>query len=364
MRFPLLPSCLAILAACAGARTLAPEKIEFHEPLVVEATKADLELVGKNDEELFAIGSAAFAAGDHARAASAFSRVADLFPGSRHHAAALFNAGLSYRSLGQWRLALERFRALEKDYSGPDADEAAFRVAECLFNLRELPDARAELDGLAQRRDLEPTERIRALDQRGIVELEMGDLEASERSLGAALSMWEEAQGRERLDDHYAAEAQYYLGEVYRHHFRAVMVDPSRDDAGALADALETKAHLLLAAQSHYLKAVRMRDADAAVASGYRVGGLYDELYVQLTEAPLPPGLDAEEQAAYHNELRKRVRVLVLKAIRNYEETLAIAQRAGATSAFVDRTQTSLERMKQALREVDEAPPLERPLHP
>ncbi len=324
---------------------------------MVEAAKVDVELAGKNDEELFAIGSAAHAAGDYARAANAFSRIGDLFPGSRHRAAALFDAGLSYRSLAQWRLALERFRTLAKEYSGPDADEASFLVAECLYNLRQLSDARAELDALAGRKDLEPALRIRALDQRGIVELEVGDLEASERSLRGALAVWDEAQDRERLDEHHAAEAQYYLGEVGRRRFQAVQLDPSKDGIDALADALERKAQLLLSAQGHYLKAVRMRDPEAVVAAGYRIGGLYDELYTQLTQAPLPPGLDAEEQAAYREELGKRVRVLVLKAIRNYEETLAIAQRAGVRSGFVEATHASLERMKGALREVDAQSP-------
>jgi hypothetical protein len=350
-----LAALLLALAACAGART-APHKIEFEEPLVVEATKVDLELAAKNDEELFAIGRAAQAAGDYARAASAFSRIGDLFPGSPHRAAALFDAGLSYRSLGQWRPALERFRTLAKEYSGPDADEAAFRMAECLYNLRQLSDARAELDTLAERKDLGPALRIRALDQRGIVELDMGDLEASGRSLRAALTAWDEAQDHERLDEHYAAEAQYYLGELGRRRFQAVQLDPSKEGTEALADALERKAQLLLTAQGHYLKAVRMRDPEAVVASGYRIGTLYDELYTQLVQAPLPPDLDAEEQAAYREELRQRVRVLVLKAIRNYEETLAIAQRAGVTSGFVEATHASLERMKGALREVDARP--------
>ncbi len=350
MRLHLPAALLLALAACAGARS-APQKIAFEQPLVVEATQADLDLAAKNDEELFAIGSAAHAAGDYARSARAFARIADLFPTSRHRAAALFDAGLAYRSLGEWRLALERFRLLEKEYSGADADEAAFRTAECLYNLRALAEARAELDVLAARKDLEQSLLIRALDQRGIVELEMGDLEASEHSLRAALAHWDEAQDRERLDDHFAAEAQYYLGEVERHRFGAVQVDPSKDGADALADALERKAQRLLAAQGHYLRAVRMRDPDAVVAAGYRIGGLYDELYTQLVQAPLPPGLDAEEQAAYREDLGKRVRVLVLKAIRNYEETLTIAQRAGVTSGFVEATQTSLERMKGVLLE-------------
>ena len=253
-------------------------------------------------------------------------------------------------------MALERFRALAKAYTGPDANEASFRVAECLWHLHELAEARTELDGLARRDDLEPLDHVRALTWRGVVELDQDDAEAAERSLRLALSAWQEAEERELLDDYYPAQAQYYLGEVYRRHFQAVRLDPARDGEAKLGEDLETKAQMLLSAQGHYLRTIRMGNPDWAVAAGYRIGELYDELYVQMTGAALPPGLDAEHQAAYREELRRKVRVLVVKAISIYETTLATARRTGVDNAFVERTQSSLERMKKELL-VAEAPP-------
>ncbi len=344
----LLAALALALAACAGGRPR-PEEIVFREPTVVEARREDLDLAGKNDEELFAVGTAAFSAGDFRRAAAAFSRVADLLPASRHRAAALYDAGLAHERLGEWRLALERFRALEAGYAGPDADEASFRGAECLWHLGELGEARAILDRLAARADLGAAEHVRALAQRGVVELEMGEPASAERSLRLAVSAWQEANDRERLDDRDAAQAQFYLGEVYRGYFQALRLDPARDDEEKLGRDLEEKAQLLLSAQGHYLRTIRMENAEWAIAAGARIGELYDELYTQMTEAPLPPGLDAEQQAAYREELRRRVRVLVTKAIAVYERTLATAQRVGVDNGVVERTQASLERMKRAL---------------
>ena len=347
----ILPALLP-LAACATARgpaAPAPREIGFSEPALVEATPLGIELAGRNDEELFAVGSAAFAAGDFARAAAAFDRLADLFPQSRHHPAALYNAGLAHERREEWSAALERFRALEKGYVGPDADEAAFRVAECLWHLGELQGARTVLDGLARREELRSLDRVRALMQRGVVELDLGDAEAAEKSLRLALQGWEEAKERERLDDYYPAQAQYYLGQVYRWHFQAVKLDPSRQSERELEEALELKAELLLSAQGHYLRTIRMGNPEWAVAAGYRIGELYDELYAHLTEAPLPPGLDGQEQAAYREQLGNKVRVLVTKAIAVYERTLDAAQRARVENVFVERTQASLERMKRAL---------------
>jgi tetratricopeptide (TPR) repeat protein len=316
-------------------------------------TPADLELAGKNDEELFAIGQAALAAREFERAAAAFDRLVDLHPGSRREAQALSGGGVAHERLGQWGLALERFTALERRSAGADAVEAAFRIAECRYHLDDLPAAAAVLARLASRDDLARGDHIRALTQLGIVELEGGRLEDAEGHLRLAVSAWRAGSEQERLDDYYPAQAQYYLGEVYRARFLAVRLDPTTGDEQALAQDLETKASLLLSAQGHYLRAIRMGNGDWAVASGYRVGELYDALHAAMVEAPPPPGLDPEHVEAYRMELKRKVRVLVVKAIAIYEQTLAVAGRAHLEdNRFVAETQASLDRMKQALREV------------
>ncbi|HET8732211.1 MAG TPA: tetratricopeptide repeat protein [Anaeromyxobacteraceae bacterium] len=362
--------CAAAGAPCPGAAApvpagAGPAQLEY-EPEKVEVSRTDLELAGKNDEELFAIGQAAFSAGDYARAANAFGRLADLFPASRREAAALYDAGLAHQRLEQWRLAAERFRTLERKYEGPDALEAAFKLAECHYHLGELEAARGVLDGLARRPSLASGELVRALTQRGIVELELGRPEDAERSLRLAVSTWKQGSESERLDDYYPSQAQFYLGEVYRGHFQAVRLDPSKDGEARLAQDLEDKASLLLSAQGHYLRAIRMGHPDWAVAAGYRIGELYDAFHAALVEAPLPPGLDEEETAAYRAELKRKVRVLVTKAIAIYEQTLAVAGRARVeNNRFVAETQASLDRMKRALRDVPpDAAPAPEPVLP
>jgi len=328
-----------------------PPRLEFP-PDEVKVSRMDLELEGKNDEELFAIGTAAYGAADYARAAAAFARLADLFPRSHHEAAALFDAGLAFERVDEWRLALERFRTLERKYEGPDAVEAAFRIAECQYHLRELAEARATLDALARRADLAAGDRVRALAQRGVIELEQGNAEDAERTLRLALSAYHAASEDERLDDHFAAQAQYYLGEVYREWFRALALDPSKSDDAALERDLEHKAEMLLSAQGHYLRAIRMGNDRWAVASGFRIGELYDELRKQLLDAPLPPGLDDEHAGAYRSELRRRLRVLATKAITAYEQTLSRAARSGVEDLkFLADAQGALERLRAALAE-------------
>ena len=366
--FPLAALAAALWAACATSPRVVPPPAEapkgLEEPALANPPAAelsfppeeltvsalDLELAGKNDEELFAIGTAAYGAKDFERAAAAFARIPDRFPGSPHEAAALFDAGLAYEGLGKWELALERFRALAAGYLGPDALEAAFKVAECLYQLGDLSKTHEALLAIAARPGLDPSSLVRVLTQLGVVELEDGRPDDAERTLRRALAAFQAAASAEPLDPYYPAEAEYYLGETYRSWFLALSVDPSTSDEEKLEETLEHKSEMLLSAQGHYLRAIRMGDDRWAIASGVRVAELYDDFRRQLLEAPLPPGLDEEAARAYREELRSKVRVLATKAVAAYEAALGRAARSGVDDLrFLGEAEEALQRLREAL---------------
>jgi hypothetical protein len=347
---------LGAASACATPHptaTAAPGEPDLRfAPEEVKVSKLDLELSDKNDEELFTVGTAAYEAGDWARAAAAFARIPDRFERSRHVPAALFNAGLAFEKLQEWRLALERFRTLANGWEGPDALESLFKIAECQYNLHELADAHGTLAAIAARPGLAPAAQVRALTQLGVVELEDGRPDDAEKTLRRALSAWQLQGEQERLDPFFPAQAEYYLGEAYRGWFLALPVDPSSGDEQKLQDALEHKSEMLLSAQGHYLRSIRMGDDRWAVAAGARIGELYDTFRRQLLEAPLPPDLDAEGQRAYREELRKRVRILAAKAVSLYEAALGRASRSGVNDLqALGEARDALQRLKDALKD-------------
>jgi len=319
-------------------------------PSADAAAPADADLLLKNDEELFSIGSAAAQAGDDARAAASFGRLADAFPASPRAPAALHGAGLAERRLARWRPALRRLERLIALGPGPAADEARFLAAECRWRLGERGEARALLDGLAAQDDLAPGLRLRASAERAVLDLEDGDAEAARRGLEAGLAAWGVAGERARLDPRESAMARFYLGEANRARFLSAPLDPARGDAALLERELEAKSSLLLAAQEQYLAAMRTGDPAYGVAAGTRVGDLYDELHQQLTEAPVPLELDAAQAAAYRTELAREVAVLSDKAVVAYEETLSAARRAGVDNDFVERAEEALTRLRQGRR--------------
>jgi tetratricopeptide (TPR) repeat protein len=385
---PSLAVLLALaLSGCVHAPTPAPRPAPAisleADPVQVSPDKIDLLLASMNDEELFTKGSSSYASGDFTVAAKAFDRLCDLFPQSVHFAAASYNAGLAHEQLAsaasdddaeaaQWQAALERYRPLLDIEKGTgDQIDAGFRAAECLYHLGAYADAIQLLQRIQARTDLSKNVQLEAQTQIGICQVEAGDLSSGETTLREVMRRFDAAGEAERLDDFYPAQAQFFLGEIYRSYFEQVVLDPNKpalDEAPPspkakpptaeelearkterLAKDLEYKAEMLLSAQGHYLRAIRVGNAQWATASGERIGQLYETMYDAMTQAPAPTELDAEQSEIYRQELRKKVRVLVTKAINIYESTLEAAERTGSTGPFIEKAKASLERMKQVL---------------
>lgn len=321
------------------------QEVKFDEVVIT----GDLELEKLNDEELFAAATSFYAAEDFAQAARYFGRICDFHQQSKHYRPALYNAGLALEKLKAWDDAWVRFSVLADAAKGTgDALDAAFRVAECDYHLERYDDAIELLRTMADRTDLGSDKRIEARVQQGICELEAGRTEAAESTLRNVLTFWNGLPDKDLVDDYFPGQAQFFLGEIFRLHYETVQLDASKSTE-KLAEDLEYKSELLLSAQGHYLRAIRIGNGYWATASGNRIGGLYESMYDHMVNAPAPTELGASEQEVYRGELRKKIRVLITKAITVYERTLEAAERIGASSPFVQQTRESLQKMKELL---------------
>jgi tetratricopeptide (TPR) repeat protein len=349
-------SAAILLSACAHSPRSASgadfvgsadkrKELQFEEHLIT----GDLDLEKLNDEELFAAGTSLYAAEDYAQAARHFARIADFHPNSRYRRTSLYNAGLALEKLKSWDEALSRFAELADPSKGQgDALDSSFRVAEVLYHLRRFSEGVAVLRILGDRRDLRTDQRLEARVQQGVCELEAGQVDSAEKTLREALALWETSPDREIIDEFFPAQAQFFLGEIYRQHHESIELDANKTTEKLAAD-LEFKSELLLSAQGHYLRAIRIGNGYWATAAGQRIGALYESMYEHMINAPAPSDLDQSERDVYRAELRKKIRVLISKAITVYERTLEAAERIGAASPFVEQTRESLKRMKDLL---------------
>ena len=342
------PRAALVLAsfACAHAAQQ-PRRVEITEPTVVTAGPPELVPLGEMDDAtLFDAGTRAFKAGDFEKAAQHFDRLWQSFPASPNRVPALWNAALAQERLGRWSEALQRYVEYIK-YK--DEAEAQLHAALAEHELGRLEEAAARLHRLSQRPGIAPLTKASALLQEGVCKVENGARADGEVVLRAALDIYDSLSHEEAVDPSMPAQAEFWLGEAYRGTFLSLQLDPSTMDEKALGDAIETKAQLLLSAQAHYLRCIRRGDGEWATAAGFRIGELYEVFHDQLVGAPLPRGLSEDQRAMYEAELRKKVRNLVQKAIRIYEETLSVAQRTGAKNPYVEKTQGALERMRRLL---------------
>lgn len=330
------------------AQAGAPKQEIHFDPVTVTG---DLELEKLNDEELFAEGTSAFAAKDFKKAARYFGRLVDFHPDSPHRRAALYNAGLSHERLEQWEEASQRFAELADAAHGQDdALDAAFRLAETQYHLERFTDATALLSTIAARQDVSRNRRMEAQVQQGICELEAGNIDQAEATLRKAVTTYEALPESERdeVDDYFPAQAHFFVGEIYRLHYEAVKLDPAKG-SDKLSEDLNYKAELLLSAQGHYLRSIRVGNGYWATAAGAQIGQMYENLYENMVNSPAPSELNAEEAKVYRQELRKKIRVLLTKSINIYERTLEAAERIGSQNTFVDRTRESLRKVKEWL---------------
>jgi tetratricopeptide (TPR) repeat protein len=348
-RSKLLMASTLILVGCSHIKPIATgdekHEVKFEEVLIT----GDLALEKLNDEELFAAATSFFAAEDFAQAARYFGRLADFHQKSIHRRAALYNAGLSLEKLKLWEEAHQRFLELSDPAKGTgDSLDAAFRVAETLYHQARFDEAVVVLRVIGGREDLPINKRMEARVQQGICELESGQADVAEMTLRKVMSTWQGLADKDLVDEYFPAQAQFFMGEIYRIHYEAVTLDADKT-SDQLAKDVEYKAELLLSAQGHYLRAIRIGNGYWATAAGAQIGGLYENLYDHMMHAPAPSELNKDEGAVYSQELRKKIRILITKAITVYERTLEAAERIGASSPFVEKTRDSLKRMKDML---------------
>lgn len=358
---------VALLAAAACVRrvdTLSqapntpPDRTLYFEEVEIRSSPEQVALSTLNDAELWALGQAAWAAGDWAKATLHFERLADFHPGSVHRPDALHRAGLALERMKDHAGALERFIEASRARTEPaEKLDSMFKVADAYYFLGDYARAADTLDRISKVEGLPAVKQAETQVKRAVCLLADNQDLAAERELRRTLAFIKEHLRDEVRDGYLPSQAQFYLAEVFRNYFLRAKLDPSTSTQEELLADLEYKAQMLLSAQGHYLRCIRVGHAEWATASGYRIGELYQKLYEQMTGASVPADLDAEQTKIYLEELRGRVKVLVTKAIDAYEKTLATAERVGAQNPFINQTRKELERMKTLLVELPESPP-------
>jgi len=294
----------------------------------------------------------------YADALKFFERILSQFPRSRYRSAAAFNAGRCLDFLGRGGEALARYRLVVDEMPrSKDWFDAAFRLAMDLSALDRHAGAAAVLERVLAREDLGPSDRMDALVLLGEARMARGELLAAEGTFRDALRHFRATAREAYLDPAPAAQAEFRLAELAAGRFEAA---PLRLPEARMQADLVTKAQRLLTAQAGFLRTMRWGDPEWATAAGYRIGKLYLDLYAAMEAAPAPTDLSAEETEVYRDLLRKRLAVLLRKALKVFEMTLSLAERTRSDNAWTKAARAEMERVeKLVLSQLGPVPPAE-----
>lgn len=334
----------------------APQHVDM-EPAKVVAKPATPDALSVYDAETLYNRGMEFLDGRYyADARLYFQRVLDEFPDSSFVHGAHYNLGVALMEGGDPASALMHFDAYLAGAKTPhDRVDGLFKRGSCLAMLGRYADVVALFDELIGEGNLEPHDYIEANVDAGIGHFMLGDRATAEYRFREAVKTHKSEEKQARVDNKYFyAQALFYLAEIERMDFMDVkLVMPAKGKEEDMAALLEKKCDRLLSAQFKFLQVIRTGHPGWAGAAGYKVGSMYEDLHDEMTTLPTPPEMDADQQDIYRRELRRRVSVLIRKAIKTYETTVEMARRTGTNTVWVEKTQKSLERMQQLLADAE-----------
>lgn len=333
------------------------------DPMILRATAnpdGTIRVDALDPEILFSDATLAYQNKRFQVAAEQFVLYVNTFPEQTNAVMAQFNAGLAFEALEQWETALRYFDAyLNNDVREKDKIDALFRRGVCLQKLGLWAKA-ADVYATILTMRLTVLDRAETLAQYGLSLHRLGRLADAERAYLDCLKVRDDNVELNLFDgNYYVAMAQHQTGEIYRALFEAIRfrlpVERMRRD-------LEDKSHLFLKAQAAYLRAIRMKNTEWALAAGFNIGVLYEGFYHDMMDSEYPSELDAESLEIYYDELRSKVRPLIERAVEVYEKNLIMSEKIGAQDTeWGKRTRESLNRVRNLIRKTEQRDSPERP---
>ena len=335
--------------------------LRFPPHYIIAGEKLPDALDSYDDKTLFERGVELLDAGASEDAHKYFSYLVRQYPNSIYVQPAYYNLGSALMNLHRCEESLRQFDVyislLDPEQDHSDIVDAQFKKGVCLAELGRYPEVAELYDEMIMEPDLRMADRIEALVDSGVGHYMLGDPVTAEYRMREAIRIHRKAERLERLEsDYHIAQAHFYIGEIYRAQFAQLRLElppPGEAQKDQMAAQLEEKCQRLLTAQYAYIRAIKVGNVGWASASGYKIGNMYEELYDDMVNLPVPDDLNQEQAALYIIEMKRRVRVLIKKAMQVWERSLDMANRTGADNQWVRRTQTSLERLR-ALMQKDE----------
>ncbi|MEM9490540.1 MAG: tetratricopeptide repeat protein [Myxococcota bacterium] len=301
---------------------------------VIELDSIGIEVVGRDSRgrpeqvtidsrQLFDDGNAAMVEQQFDDALALYRKLLETFPDSRLAPAARYNSGLAHEGKGEYEAAFAVYRVLAADKMlDRDAIDAHMRIAAVQAELERWADSAATLRAILGRRDLTHADRLEAMARLGYAYLEQTDYGAAESVLRDAIDYYRRLTTA--LDSNYfIAMSYYYLAQVAHRRFHAL---PVRLPEEQVKSDLATKAERVATAYDLYVEALQLHHAYWSTAAGYQMSQIYKELWEDMVLAPVPDTITGHARAVYIEEIHRRGRELLQRAMTGHSKNVELAE--------------------------------------
>ena len=244
----------------------------------------------KNLFDIYAtLGNFSAQSGEFGKAATLYEDFFQKFPNKQEAKEAMFAAAKFRSYLGEYREAIRDYQALLSHEASAKRSEMLLEIADAYVKLE---DWKMVMTSANQANSETPSAKSQLLMARSMEK--QGKKEDAKQSYMAAAGMGGNSSS--------AAEAQFRASELVIEEFKLIRFGQGGDDKTVLEQKMQVQGALdqLLGG------VVQMKDAEWAIASLYRLSQVYLEMAAFLESAPVPAGLNAQQQAQYRQVISQK----------------------------------------------------------
>ncbi len=335
---------IVLMSACSTSQKAI--KVTEHK-VNVEPVKTPVPEPELSEQDVFRAAGAAFRDKDYEKSAKLYLELIARAPDGRYANVSRFNGALSLERLKRYDEAVPYYEEVAKRTGGSkDAHDALFRAATCMQSAERWKEANGFWTRVLKPEYAQISEhdQMEAYVKRAWTYEKVGDMARAERDYKAVFRLH-----RNNLDNRLirttplVALAHQRVGYLYGSLVDSIQIMLPVE---RMARDIEEKANYFLKAQSHLLDAVRRHHPTHSLAAGHRLGSLFESFYLDLMNAEVPQELGKDDHVIYIEELKKKVRPLIEKAVYTYRRTVELGNRLDYNGEWTKKARVSLKRLE------------------
>ncbi|RMG20341.1 MAG: gliding motility protein U [Deltaproteobacteria bacterium] len=273
----------------------------------------------------------------------------------------LFNAALWYEGIGKYGKAIDLYlKYIENFEKREDVPDILYNVATIYERQKKWDKAAETYDSLVKRfsRRMKPWQVVRARYKQAKAYEKLGKEKEAKgiyENLVKLYAKLPEKGKQEPIVKDAVANAAFVLLEPEFEEYRNIKLDTVKQKE--LQKRLSKKTQQLADLEKKYTDVIAYGSGDWAIAALTRIGLGYQDFARSLLDAPIPPGLDADQEELYRSILEEKAFPLEEKAIEALEKALEKSYELGIYNDWTLKAQEVMLAFRpNAFGEIHEVP--------